>query len=68
MIDFVEVGREGKFDITNSGSASLLGNGTGIKADYLYELFTKHTGNPHIKGVYIIPFCDSIKSSLFIEA
>ena len=62
--DFVEIGSDGTFDITNSGSQSLLGNGTAIKQDYLYELFTKQTGNPHIKGVYLIPFCESVKQSV----
>ena len=61
--DYVEIGSDGTFDLTNSGSQSLLGNGTAIKQDYLYELFTKQTGNPHIKGVYLIPFCESVKQS-----
>ena len=63
-IDYVEIGREGTFDITNSSSQSLLGNGTAIKQQYLYDQFTKQTGNPHLKGVYLINFSNSVKQSL----
>ena len=64
LIDFVEVGPDGKFDITNSGSQSLFGNGTSVKQDYVYDMWTKHTDNPHLVGVYLIPFCESVKKSL----
>ena len=63
IFTYNEVGDEATFDITNSGSQSLLGSGTAIKAPYLYEYFTKQTGNPHIQGVYLIPFCESVKKS-----
>ena len=63
-IQYVEVGTDGTFDITNSSSQSLLGNGTAIKQDYLYDIFSKHTGNPHIKGVYCINFSRNIKRSM----
>ena len=64
LFDFVEIGTDGTFDITNSGSQSLLGNGTAVKQDYIYETWNKQTGNPHIKGVYLIPFCDNVKKSV----
>ena len=58
------IGKEGTFDITNSASQSLLGNGTAIKQDYIYDIFSKQTGNPHLKGVYLINFSRSVKHSL----
>ena len=63
-INYVEIGKEGTFDITNSASQSLLGNGTAIKQDYVYDQFSKQTGNPHLKGVYMINFCKNVKQSL----
>ena len=62
-IDFVDIGNS-KWDITNSSSQSLLGNGTAIESEYLYDLWTKQTGNPHVKGVYLINFSNSVKQSL----
>ena len=64
LFDFVEISENGKMDITNSGSQSLLGNGTAIKQDHIYDLWTKQTGNPHIKGIYLINFSDSVKQSV----
>lgn len=64
LIDFVEIGHDGTFDITNSSSQSLFGNGTAVKQDYIYDMWTKHTGNPHLAGVYLIPFCENVKKSL----
>ena len=63
LFNYTEIGNGGTFDITNSSSQSLLGNGTSIKQDYIYDYFTKQTGNPHLQGVYIIPFCENIKKS-----
>ena len=63
-INFVEIGKDGTFDITNSASQSLLGNGTALKQDYIYDQFTKQTGNPHLKGVYLINFSKNVKQSL----
>ena len=63
-IDYVEIGKDGTFDITNSASQSLLGNGTAIKQDYIYDQFSKQTGNPHLRGVYMINFCKNVKQSL----
>ena len=64
LIDFVEIGPDGTFDVTNSSSQSLFGNGTAVKQDYMYDMWTKQTGNPHLVGVYLIPFCESVKKSL----
>ena len=63
-INYVEIGTDGTFDITNSSSQSLLGNGTALKQDYVYDQFTKHTGNPHVKGAYFINFSKNLKHSL----
>ena len=63
-INYIEIGENGTFDITNSSSQSLLGNGTAIKQDYIFDQFVKQTGNPHLKGVYLINFSRSVKSSL----
>ena len=63
-INYVEIGKDGTFDITNPSSQSLLGNGTAIKQDYVYDQWTKQTGNPHVKGVYLINFSKSVKQSL----
>ena len=63
-IDYVEVGRDATFDITNSASQSLLGNGTAIKERYIYDQFSKQTGNPHIQAVYLINFSNDVKQSL----
>ena len=64
LIDFVEIGEDGTFDITNSSSQSLFGNGTAVKQNFVYDMWTQHTGNPHLVGVYLIPFCESVKKSL----
>ena len=63
-IKFLEIGPDGTFDITNSSSQSLLGNGTAIKQDYIYDQWTKQTGNPHLQGVYLINFSNNVKQSL----
>ena len=64
LFDFREIGVDGTFDITNSSSQSLYGNGTAIKQDYLYSIWANQTANPHVKGVYVIPFCENIKKSI----
>lgn len=64
QIDYVEIGQDGTFDITNPSSQSLLGQGTALKEDHLYQIFKQHTGNPHLKGVYLIPFCENVKKSM----
>ena len=64
LFDYIEVGSDATFDITNSGSQSLLGNGTAIKQEHLYDYFTTQTGNNHLRGVYVIGFCDSLKKSI----
>lgn len=64
QIDYVEVGKDGTFDITNPSSQSLLGQGTALKEQHIYKIFKQQTGNPHLKGVYIIPFCENIKKSM----
>lgn len=63
-INYIEIGPNGTFDLTNSSSQSLLGNGTAIKQDYIYDQFSKQTGNPHLKGVYLINFSKSVKQSV----
>ena len=64
LFNYVEIGRDGTFDITNSSSQSLLGNGTALKQDHIYEIFSNQTNNPHLTGVYLIPFCDNVKKSI----
>ena len=63
-IDFVELGPEGTIDITNPSSQSLLGQGTAIKEGHLYQLWTEQTKNPHLKGVYLIPFSSNCKKAI----
>ena len=63
-IKYSEIGVDGTIDITNSSSQSLLGNGTAIKQDYIYDQFSKQLGNPYLKGVYLINFSRSVKHSL----
>ena len=57
------MGDDTTFDITNSSSQSLYGNGTAIKQQQLLEIFCGQTGNQPLKGVYVIPFCENIKKS-----
>ena len=64
LFNYTEIGTNGTFDITNSSSQSLLGNGTALKQDHIYEIFSNQTGNPHLQGVYLIPFCDNVKKSI----
>ena len=64
LYNYVELGDDSEFDITNSSSQSLYGHGTPIKQQQLYEVFTSQTGNPHVKGVYLIPFCEDVKKAL----
>ena len=64
LFNYQEIGTNGTFDITNSSSQSLLGNGTALKQDHIYEIFSNQTGNPHLQGVYLIPFCDNVKKSV----
>jgi hypothetical protein len=63
-IQYVDVGTDATFDITNSSSQSLLGNGTAIKHDYICDQFRKQTGNPYLKGAYLINFSRSVKHSI----
>ena len=64
QIDYVEVGDDATFDITNPSSQSLLGQGTALKESQIYQIFKQQTGNPHLKGVYLIPFCENVKKSM----
>ena len=64
LFNFQEIGVNGTFDITNSSSQSIYGNGTAVKQDYLYHMFSQQSDNPHIKGVYVIPFCDNIRKAI----
>ena len=64
IFNFQEIGINGTFDLTNSSSQSLLGNGTAIKQNIIYSIFSEQTGNPHLQGVYFIPFCENIKKSV----
>ena len=61
LYNYVDIGDDTTFDITNSSSQSLLGNGTAIKQKQLLQIFTELTGNQPLKGLYIIPFCEDIK-------
>jgi hypothetical protein len=63
LFDYQNVGLNTTFDITNSAGQSLLGNGTPLTEEYLNTLFCSHTGNPHLDGVYIIPFCEDLKKN-----
>ena len=63
-IKFTEIGPNGTFDITDPGSRSLLGQGTAIKESHLYQVFCKQTGNPHIAGLYLIPFAKNPKKAI----
>ena len=63
-IKFVEIGPNGTFDITNPSSQSLLGQGTALKESHIYQIWGQQTGNPHLKGVYLIPFGKNPKKSL----
>lgn len=62
--NFQDLGSDATFDITNSAGQSLLGNGTAVKSDQINNIFASQTGNPHLEGVYIIPFCEDIKQTM----
>ena len=62
-INFVEIGPNGTFDITNPSSQSLLGQGTALKESHVYQIWNQQTGNPHVKGLYMIPFSKSCKKA-----
>lgn len=62
-IKFLEIGPNGTFDITNPSSQSLLGQGTALKESHIYQIFCEQTGNPHVKGMYLIPFGKNPKKS-----
>ena len=63
LYNYVNLGDDTEFDVTNSSSQSLFGNGTAIKQPQLLEMFETMTGNQPLKGVYVIPFCEDIKKS-----
>ena len=63
LFNFQNTGPDAKFDITNSAGQSLLGNGTAISEEQLNNTFCSHTGNPHLDGIYVIPFCEDIKKT-----
>lgn len=64
LFNFQNIGPNSTFDITNSAGQSLLGNGTAIPEEQLNNLFCAQTQNPHLNGVYIIPFCEDIKKNM----
>lgn len=64
LFNFQHLGVDAKFDITNSAGQSLLGNGTAVDQEVLNNIFSQHTGNPHLAGIYIVPFCEDLKKSL----
>ena len=61
LFDYQNIGCDATFDITNSAGQSLLGNGTAVTAEHLNSVFQSHTSNPHLNGIYIIPFCEDLK-------
>ena len=63
IFNYVDLGPNTTWDITNSAGQSLLGNGTAISQEYLDALFTTHTGNPPLAGMTIIPFTEDIKKN-----
>ena len=63
-IKFTELGPNATFDITNPSSQSLLGQGTALKESHLYQIFCKQTGNPHVSGLYLIPFAKNPKKAV----
>ena len=64
IYDYQNVGPSATFDVTNSAGQSLLGNGTAINEEQLNNIFSSETGNPHLDGLYVIPFCEDIKKTL----
>ena len=61
---FVEIGKNGTLDIENSSSQSLMGQGTALKQDHIYKIFSDQLDSPNLKGVYLIPFTESISKSM----
>ena len=64
LFNYQNLGTDATFDITNSAGQSLLGNGTAITAEQLNNVFCNHTSNPHLDGMYVIPFCEDLKKTM----
>ena len=64
IYNFQNLGVNTSFDITNSAGQSMLGNGTPINEEHLNNVFCSHTQNPHLDGIYVIPFCEDIKKNM----
>ena len=63
LFDFQNLGSNATFDITNSAGQSMLGNGTAVSEEHLNNVFCSQTRNPHLDGIYVIPFCEDIKKN-----
>ena len=63
VYDLRELGSEGTIDFENSSGKSIYGNGNPSKVREFYTKYTSQTGNPCIKGGYIMNFSEDIKAS-----
>ena len=59
----IEIGPSGTIDLENSAGQSLISNGQPMSQNYIYDLMSEELETPRIKGMYLIPFCESIKQS-----
>lgn len=64
LFNFLEIGKNGTFDLQSASGTSLLGNGNPINQTVLYNNLLQQLDNKPYKGMYILPFCEDIKKSI----
>jgi hypothetical protein len=64
LFNYLEVGKNGTFDLQSPSGTSILCNGNPINQTVLYHNLMEQIDNKPYTGMYIIPFCEDIRKSL----
>ena len=66
LFDYLEIGKNGTFDIESSSGRSEYANGNPINQTVLYHHLQEQIQNKPFAGMYIIPFCEDVRKSIVL--
>ena len=66
LFDYLEIGKNGTFDIESSSGRSEYCNGNPVSQTVLYHHLQEQLQSKPFAGMYIIPFCEDIKKSIIL--
>ena len=64
QIDYHEIGKNGTITLENTSGKDLLSNGNPLNQQQLYTFVQEQLGRKAYKGMYILPFTESIRKSV----